>query len=134
MAYVRYESKMCWKMTCLFVFLEQIVRESIDHSRHSYDHVSNWRPIVEFASGIAVVCCSTTRQFEGFCERAENALMPYARSKPRVVFPRSTPTIQRNSARNCGPESHGHQLSVCLCPSRFNFQLIEILILSLNLV
>lgn len=28
-------------MTCLFVFLEQIVRESIDHSRHSYDHVSN---------------------------------------------------------------------------------------------
>lgn len=82
--------------------------EALLRSRFEFIGVRSWN-----SRQASMVCCSTTRQFEGFCERAENALMPYARSKPRVVFPRSTPTIQRNSARNCEPESHGHQVSVC---------------------
>lgn len=98
--------------------------EALLRSRFEFIGVRSWN-----SRQASMVCCSTTRQFEGFCERAENALMPYARSKPRVVFPRSTPTIQRNSARNCGPESHGHQVSVCLCIA-IQFSMIEILILS----
>lgn len=82
--------------------------EALLRSRFEFIGVRSWN-----SRQASMVCCSTTRQFEGFCERAENALMPYARSKPRVVFPRSTPTIQRNSARNCEPVSHGHQVSVC---------------------
>lgn len=96
--------------------------EALLRSRFEFIGVRSWN-----SRQASMVCCSTTRQFEGFCERAENALMPYARSKPRVVFPRSSPTIQRNSARNCEPVSHGHQVSVCdSIFNDWNFDFIEI--------
>lgn len=96
-----------------------------DHSRHSYDHVSN-----SLASGggirvrhrwYAVPRGDNSR--DSVSEQKMRLCRTHDRS--RVVFPRSTPTIQRNSARNCGPESHGHQVSVCLCIT-IQFSTIEI--------
>lgn len=55
--------------------------EALLRSRFEFIGVRWWN-----SRQASVVCCSTRRQFEGFCERAENALMPYARSKPRC-FP-----------------------------------------------